>query len=263
MAILKSVGDKGINNKTDVKVIQASLNLVQASNFKLKDRLVIDGKNGSKTVTAIEHFQKDIVKLSNPDGRVDPAGKTLNTLEKNISKGLSQDSLMAIMAMGSNSTILVYLNLLKVALPKYQISTALRIAHFLAQVGHESLSFIYTQELASGAAYEGRKDLGNTQKGDGVRFKGRGLIQLTGRDNYDNYGKHINVDLLKIGNEQIVSSTPRYALDVSLWFWNKRRLNKYADNDDLKAITRRVNGGYNGLADRGHYLDRAKFFLLP
>lgn len=262
MAILSSVGEKGINDKVDVKVIQAALNLAKSDNFKLKKRLVVDGKNGSNTIAAIEAFQKDVVKLSNPDGRIDAGGKTLKTLKANIKPGLNQDSLMAIMAMGTESTVKIYLNLLNTALPKYQINTALRTAHFLAQVGHESMSFVYTQELATGAAYEGRKDLGNTQEGDGVRFKGRGLMQLTGRDNYASYGKYINIDLFKPGNEKIPATTPKYALDVSLWFWNNRNLNKYADTDNLRAITRRVNGGYNGLVDRGLYLDRAKFFLL-
>ncbi len=170
---------------------------------------------------------------------------------------------MAIMAMGTKSTVKVYSNLLTTALPQYEINTPLRAAHFLAQVGHESMSFVYTQELATGAAYEGRKDLGNTQKGDGIRFKGRGLIQLTGRNNYASYGQYIKIDLLKSGNEQIIATTPRYALEVSLWFWNSRNLNKYADTDNLRAITRRVNGGYNGLVDRNLYLNRAKFFLLP
>ena len=169
MAILKSVGEKGINDKVDVKVIQAALNLAKSVNFKLKKRLVVDGKNGSNTITTIETFQKDVVKLSNPDGRIDAGGKTL---KKNIKVGLNQDSLMAIMAMGTESTVKMYLNLLNTALPKYQINTPLRTAHFLAQVGHESMSFVYTQELATGAAYEGRKDLGNTQKGDGLRAVG-------------------------------------------------------------------------------------------
>jgi len=263
MAILNSVGDKGTNEKVDVKVIQSALNLVNSTKFKLNKRLTIDGRNGSNTVAAIEAFQKDVVKLSTPDGRIDAGGKTLKTLKKNIKVSLNQDSLTAIMAMGTVPTVKIYLSLLTSALPKYKINTPLRVAHFLAQVGHESLSFVYTQELATGAAYEGRKDLGNIQKGDGVRFKGRGLMQLTGRDNYASYGKYINVDLLKAGNEKIIAISPKYALDVSLWFWNNRNLNKYADTDNLKAITRRVNGGYNGLVDRGLYLDRAKFFLLP
>lgn len=170
---------------------------------------------------------------------------------------------MAIMAKGNTGTIKTYFSLFKVLFPKYHINTPLRTAHFLAQVGHESLSLIYTKELASGAAYEGRLDLGNTEKGDGSRFKGRGLIQLTGRSNYASYGKHANLNLLQKGNEGLISSVPRYALDVSLWFWENKRLNLYADADNLMVITKRVNGGYSGLSDRQDYLDRAKFFLIP
>ncbi len=262
MAIKKSVGNKGSNSKVDVMVVQSALNLSQSDKFKMNENLVVDGKSGSKTIEAIELFQKEIVRLDNTDGRVDPGGKTLAALKKSTVKGLTESALLAIMAMGQAATIKTYLSLLKVALPKYKIINPLRVAHFLAQVGHESLSFKYTQELASGADYEGRKDLGNTQKGDGVRFKGRGLIQLTGRDNYAEYGKSIGKDLLVLGNEQIISSTPKYALDVSLWFWDKRKLNTFADGDNIKAITRRINGGYNGLADRLDYLERSKFFLV-
>lgn len=262
MAILNSVGDTGKNNKVDSKVIQAALNLSQSNEFKLDKKLLVDGDCGKKTIQAIELFQKNIVKLSAPDGRVDPGGKTLKTLKKHITKGLNEDSLIAIMALGKSSTLKLYISLLTSALPKYQVNTPLRIAHFLSQVGHESMSFVYTQEIASGEAYEGRADLGNTEKGDGVRFKGRGLMQLTGRANYKSYGKHINIDLLKLGNEQIVATTPKYSLDVSLWFWDSRKLNRYADNDDIRSITRRVNGGYNGLEDRERYLARAKFFLV-
>ncbi len=262
MAIKKSVGNKGSNSKTDVMVVQSALNLSQSNKFKLNQNLVVDGKSGSNTTEAIELFQKAVVRLVNADGRVDPGGKTLAALKKNTVKGLTDNALLAIMAKGQAATIRTYLVLLKAAFPKYEINTPLRIAHFLAQVGHESLSFLYTQELASGKAYEGRKDLGNIQKGDGVRFKGRGLIQLTGRDNYAQYGKSIGKDLLVLGNEQIISTTPKYALDVSLWFWNKRKLNTFADADNLKAITRRINGGYNGLTDRQAYLERSKFFLV-
>ncbi len=105
MAIQHSVGTKGKNNRVDAKVIQAALNLAQSTNFKLKNRLIVDGKIGKNTVTAIENFQKNIVTLSNPDGRVDAGGTTLKTLKKNITKGLNQDSLSAIMAMGTLSAI--------------------------------------------------------------------------------------------------------------------------------------------------------------
>lgn len=261
MGIKQSVGLGGINNKVDVKVIQAALNLSQLS-FVSEDNVVIDGVMGKRTILAITRYQEEIVGMSKPDGRVDPNGTTIKSLKKSIKKGLSMEALTAIMGYGNTVVIKGYYPLLVNQLPKYGINTPLRIAHFVAQVGHESMSFIYTEELASGSAYEGRKDLGNIEKGDGIRFKGRGLIQLTGRKNYSDYGDYACLNLLTKGNERLLSLHPIYALDVSLWFWDKRKLNNYSDKDDLRAITKRVNGGFNGLSDRQNYLDRAKFFLL-
>jgi putative chitinase len=143
------------------------------------------------------------------------------------------------------------------------IDTALRKAHFLAQTGHESGDLLYTEELASGQAYEARTDLGNTQAGDGPKFKGRGLIQLTGRANYVAYGASIGQDLTIDGNWSSIATDPTRAVDVACWFWTKHKLNALADNDDLQTSTRRVNGGLNGLQDRQDHLDRAKFGLLP
>lgn len=262
MAIIKSVGRKGVNQSVDVKLIQAALNQVAVPEFTLPKKLVVDGEIGPKTNQCISEFQKDVVRLPKPDGRFDPGGKTLAALKKIIKKGISLDALLSIMAYGTKANIEKFLPLLRSQLPIYQINSPLRIAHFFAQVGHESYSFQYTEELASGQAYEGRKDLGNTQKGDGVRFKGRGLIQLTGRANYEKYAEYACVLLLNKPNEKLVATSPWYALDASLWFWSKRKLNRYADSDDLRSITRRVNGGFNGLADREAYLARAKFFLL-
>ena len=176
--------------------------------------------------------------------------------------GLNEYSFTAIMGHGKQITLNVYLPLFQNMLPQYQINTPLRIAHFLAQVGHESLSLIYTEELASGEAYEGRKDLGNTETGDGKRFKGRGLIQLTGRANYATYSNEACLALMEDGKQSLLSQLPTYALDVSLWFWKKNNLNSKADIDDIRAVTKRVNGGYNGLDDRQNYLCRAKFFLI-
>ena len=144
------------------------------------------------------------------------------------------------------------------SLHKYNITTPFRIAHFLAQVIHESGSFRYMQEIASGEAYEGRKDLGNTEPGDGKKFKGRGLIQLTGRANYKEYGEDIGQDLT--ANPEKVAEFP-LAIDVAGWYWSTRGLNQYADQDDVRAVTRRINGGYNGLDDRIKYLEIAKKVL--
>ena len=262
MGITNSVGKGGKNLKVDVKVIQAALNLVKNSKFKLKGELEVDGKIGSGTITAIELFQSNVVGTKNPDGLIDVNGKTMQTLKNSIQKGLNANSFAAIMANGSKSKLLTYFPLFQTKLPEYQITSPLRIAHFLAQVGHESLSLTYTEELASGEAYEGRLDLGNTEKGDGKRFKGRGFIQLTGRNNYQAYSNESGLDLMKSGNEKLISTVPANALDVSLWFWKRQNLNKRADGDDLRGITKRVNGGYNGLDDREKYLGRAKFFLM-
>ena len=262
MGITNSVGKDGRNLKVDVKVIQAALNLVQNSKFKLKDKIEIDGKAGKGTITAIESFQSNVVGMKIPDGLISASGKTIQILKASLQKGLNANSFSAIMANGNKSKLLTYFPLFQTKLPQYQISSPLRIAHFLAQVGHESLSLTYTEELASGEAYEGRKDLGNTEKGDGKRFKGRGFLQLTGRNNYEAYSKDAGLNLMQSGDETLISTVPENALDVSLWFWKRQNLNKRADTDDLRGITKRVNGGYNGLEDREKYLGRAKFFLI-
>jgi putative chitinase len=142
-------------------------------------------------------------------------------------------------------------------LTKYEMTTPLRIAHFLAQIAHESAGFTTCEEFASGAAYEGRADLGNTQPGDGVRFKGRGLIQLTGRANYKAYGQRIGIDL--IGDPERAEE-PVTALILACEYWTQTRggLNRFADQDDILSITRAINGGLNGLPDRRQYLAKAK-----
>ncbi len=131
------------------------------------------------------------------------------------------------------------------------LENGLRFAHFLAQLVHESGSFRYMEEIASGAAYEGRRDLGNTAKGDGVRFKGRGPIQLTGRANYRTFGRRIGIDLER---HPEIAAIPSIGLHLALEYWDDRGLNALADGNKIKAITQRINGGFNGLADRqAHY----------
>lgn len=139
--------------------------------------------------------------------------------------------------------------------PEFGITTSLRMAHYLAQVAHESAELKYTKELASGAEYEGRKDLGNTSRGDGVRYKGRGLIQLTGKANYKAYKEYCGFDV--VAKPELLEQ-PLGATRSSMWYWQTHGLNALSDKDDIKAVTRRINGGYNGLADREKYLTRAK-----
>jgi putative chitinase len=140
----------------------------------------------------------------------------------------------------------------------YAIDTGLRDAHFLAQICCESDGFCTTVEYASGEAYEGRADLGNTQPGDGPRFKGRGLIQLTGRANYRQYGELLKLDL--VGDPELAAD-PVISLRIACTFWQQRALNPLADADDIIGITRRINGGLNGLDVRRAYLAAAKLAL--
>lgn len=144
--------------------------------------------------------------------------------------------------------------------PAYGImDSPLRLAHFMAQLCHESGSFRYMEEIASGAAYEGRKDLGNAFPGDGRRFKGRGPIQLTGRANYRAFGRKIGIDLER---HPEIAAVPSIGLLTALEYWADRGLNAYADADDIRAVTRRINGGLNGLADREAHLRKIKGWML-
>lgn len=134
----------------------------------------------------------------------------------------------------------------------------LRFAHFIAQLTHESGNFRYMEEIASGTAYEGRKDLGNVIAGDGVKFKGRGPIQLTGRANYQKYGRALGIDFES--HPELVA-IPSIGLLVACKFWTNNGLNELADRDDLLTITRRINGGTNGLVERKANLAKIKSWM--
>lgn len=138
------------------------------------------------------------------------------------------------------------------------LDTPLRQAHFLAQIAHESAGFQTAEEYASGAAYNGRKDLGNVKPGDGPRYKGRGLIQITGRANYREMGKELGQNFEQ--NPELAEEFPWAALTAAI-YWRNRKINRAADKDDLRAVTRLINGGFNGLDDRARYLKRAKAVL--
>jgi putative chitinase len=138
------------------------------------------------------------------------------------------------------------------------ITTPKRQAAFLAQVAHESGELRFFEEIASGAAYEGRRDLGNVRPGDGRRFKGRGPIQLTGRANYRAAGRALGIEL---ENNPTRAADPDVGFRVAAWYWRTRGLNTLADQGDFRQITKRINGGFNGLADRQRYWARAKAVL--
>lgn len=145
-----------------------------------------------------------------------------------------------------------------------QCTNVNRIAMWLAQVGHESAGFNATEEYASGAAYEGRADLGNTQPGDGVRFKGRSWIQITGRNNYAAFSRWCSGKGLVLSPTEFVDNPNRlaelrWAGIGAAWYWTVARpdINALSDRQDLETVTRRINGGTNGLADRRDRYNRA------
>jgi putative chitinase len=140
-------------------------------------------------------------------------------------------------------------------LDNYEINTRLRIAHFMGQVTHECAGFITTEEFASGANYEGRADLGNTNAGDGRRYKGRGLIQITGRANYRYIGNLLG---LPLEDNPEIAADPVTSLKIACEYWNWKKISDAADSDDLITATKRVNGGLNGLEDRRFFLQKAK-----
>ncbi len=147
------------------------------------------------------------------------------------------------------------------ALERADINKPDRVAMFLAQLAHESAEYRYMEEIADGSAYEGRDDLGNTEPGDGVRFKGHGPIQITGRANHLACGEALGLDLIA---EPRLICEPKFGTASACWFWNSRRLSLLADRGWLKATTRIINGGLNGLFDRRSYWDRNRSILgLP
>ncbi len=260
------------DNNDNVKKLQEKLHLEPVGNFGPKTEeavkvwqaahgLTADGIVGDKTWAMImgeethTEVQQQVVAVSNSTG-----------LKLDKLKGHVPDAVIA---------------MIPDTAAKFQINTPLRLAHFLAQCGHESGGFRVTSENlnysakglngifkkyfpteASAAAYArqpqkiankvyaNRMSNGSEASGDGFKFRGRGYIQLTGRDNYTQFGKAIGEDI--VGNPDSVSG--KYALLSAAWFWSKNGLNKLADGGATDAtvtsITKRVNGGTIGLADR-------------
>lgn len=148
-----------------------------------------------------------------------------------------------------------YASVLLPAMEAGDIVTGPRMAAFLAQILHESGGFQWLKELAPGTAYEGRQDLGNTQPGDGPRYKGRGFIQLTGRANYRAAGADLGLPLEMY--PEIVES-PDVAAQTAVWYWTKKRLNSKADDGDFIGITRAINPGLLHQSERERLYNNAK-----
>lgn len=160
---------------------------------------------------------------------------------------LTESILKKCMPHATEANIKLFTGPLNLTCDKYEINTNRRQAAFLAQIAHESGSLRYVEELASGEEYEGRSDLGNTKPGDGKRFKGRGLIQITGRHNYEAVGYALNYNFIE---DPEALEKPGAASLSSGWFWYLHGLNRLADIDAFEKITKRINGGLNGHHDR-------------
>ncbi|RJP64396.1 MAG: glycoside hydrolase family 19 protein [Ignavibacteriales bacterium] len=170
----------------------------------------------------------------------------------------------------SDLNLRVYTPILNECWDKYYVNTKERICCFIAQIVHESGSFKYTREIASGEAYEGRKDLGNIYPGDGVKFKGRGLIQVTGRDNYRLCSLFLYADFRLIDNPEFLEN-PEDAVRSAFWYWIVNSLNNICDKPadysyswrgraltGFEWLTKKINGGFNGLEQRKEFYERAK-----
>lgn len=256
MFLTGSVGFKGKNHPNDAKLVQTLFNLNRGRFTNVTPRrLVVDGLVGQKTTDALVRFQREVMGVSRAHTLTADHDATMQALVAEQDATFSKDKLAAVMPQASQDLIDRYFGPLVETMNARGIDTPLRRSHFLAQLAHESGSLRFSEELASGAAYEGRDDLGNTEPGDGRRFKGRGLIQLTGRANYTRYSAATGVDY--VSRPELLSTRPTVAADVAGWFWGENGLNEEADRDDITTVSKIINGGYNGLADRIDALHRA------
>jgi len=144
-----------------------------------------------------------------------------------------------------------WLPVIESAMQEFRIDTRLRQAMFLAQIGHDSGGLHYPVEIwgatPAQSRYEGRKDLGNTQAGDGFKYRGRGLIQTTGRFNYELTETALGIDCV---DSPDLLSEPENAARSAAWWWQSHSLNRFADSGDIVGCTKVINGGTNGLEHR-------------
>jgi predicted chitinase/peptidoglycan hydrolase-like protein with peptidoglycan-binding domain len=206
------------------------------------------------TLAALEEWQRlNGVAVT---GELGPT--TLGVLEQAIEASINLQQFQENAPGIPEATLREYLPHLNASMLKAGISSDTRKAVYIAQLGHESDGFNTLEEYASGAGYEGREDLGNIHPGDGRRFKGRGPIQITGRDNYTSYGAAIGEDLV---SDPELAATPEIGFQLAAEYWNRNDLNRYADRGQFDTVTARINGGQNGRPDRRRRWARAKSTL--
>ena len=256
-------GDVGVqcqNLPYDVESVQRLINL-HAERISLPEPLKCDGKCGNITLSALMEFQKAVLSHPEASGKISPGDSTLLALCTALPKSLNETLMSVLYLNAAEQAVRTLTPIILDTMARYDINTPLRQAHFLAQVGHESGELVYRKELASGTAYENRRDLGNTQPGDGPHYKGRGLIQLTGRANYAEYTRTGGFKVDVLDDPERLATDDQLCVDVAGWFWDRHGLNTFADRDQLETVTRRVNGGLKGLDNRRRLLSRAKSLL--
>jgi putative chitinase len=172
---------------------------------------------------------------------------------------ITREQLKAVMPNATGININACVGPINAALEEFHIDTPARIAAFIAQIAHETGELKYMREIwgptKAQTGYEGRKDLGNTQPGDGKRYKGRGAFQLTGRANYRQYGKLLK---LPLEEQPSLAELPENSFRIAGAYWNSRHCSELADKGEFAAITRAINGGLNGQAERLRFWSAAK-----
>jgi len=205
-------------------------------------------KGTKEQIEAFEYLQKN----TSPD--VLEEFEKLYRKQPEVKLLISKKQLASIWGSNENSITDAVINDLNSCLNLFKINTKSRMRHFISQISHESGAGKWMKELASGDAYEGRRDIGNTQPGDGRKYKGAGFIQLTGRANYASFSKYMNDPRIMDGVDYVATKYP--ATSAGFW-WHNNNMNALCDkNPTVEEVTRKVNGGYRGLEDRKKYYKR-------
>ena len=253
------VGPKRSNRRDDVETVQLLLNYTaEDGRITLDAPLKPDGIYGEKTREGIVAAQTALLGMEEPDSVVTPGAGTERALRMSVKPVFSARLLRLAMLAAADAKVELFRDPIAKCFADFDLTTPLRQAHFLAQIGHESGELRFQEEIASGAAYEGRTDLGNVRSGDGRRFKGRGLIQLTGRFNYEKFAEAVDRKDEIMSKPTLVAQDLELCVGVAGWYWSNRGLNGPADRDDLMRVTKIINGGDNGIAHRRQLLERTK-----